>query len=210
MSAKMKNLSLFFLIVLLSFNLYLAKENNIYYRCGVNDDKFEPKILEVFPSDKNETLKRKLDTPVEYHDFKIYFDTTNLERQLIIYNMTKYRTLFLNCIQKCIETLQKLLKVKTITTNYGITKDAFNGMDVEYIDEELFPPSELEKGILFKSLGYDLIIFGRIQYLGESTIANARAFWMDYAYDGDGQPFSGIVTINNKFDYSVEKSQEYF
>ena len=83
-------------------------------------------------------------------------------------------------------------------------------MEVEYINEELFPPSKLEEGFLFKSLGYDLIIFGRIDYLGESTIANAKAFWMDTYNNGDGQPFSGIVTINNKFDYSVEKSQEFF
>jgi len=55
-------------------------------------------------------------------------------------------------------------------------------------------------------LGFDLIILGRLDNLGESTLASAGARWLDV----DGRPYIGIVNINYNKNYSYGKSQEYF
>ena len=62
------------------------------------------------------------------------------------------------------------------------------------------------KGVTMNSLDIDLIIFGKIETLGEQTLASASG----RAFTNEGQPYIGLVKINNEVDYSKEKSAEYF
>ena len=56
------------------------------------------------------------------------------------------------------------------------------------------------------TLKIDLVIFGKIESLDDSTLASASGM----GFDRKGQPFLGLVKINKNVDYSKEKSQEYF
>ena len=191
-----------FLFVLFSLeSLFICQENDIIYRCGADNLKFKPIIDEGIPLNNSQLLKRKLDSD-GFKEFKIYFDPTNLRKDIIIYNVTQYEKVFLDSIQKVIETLEKLLKIKPLKKDYLVTLKSLNNINIECWDTEKFG----NESFSIQSTGYDLIIFGTLQDLGESTLAQASL----YHYEGKARPYTGFVDINCKFNYSLEKSQEYF
>ena len=52
--------------------------------------------------------------------------------------MTHYQDLFLNGIQKVIETLQKLLKVKPLQNDHLVTLQSFKSSNIDIWDTEKF------------------------------------------------------------------------
>jgi len=199
---KKLNIFFFFLIFASSFNYCFFKESDIIYRCGSDDFKVMPKADKGIPINESNTSKRKLDSD-GFQDFKIYFDPTNLIKDLVVYNLTHYQDIFLNGIQKAIETLQKLLKIKPLQNDHLVTLQSLGGYGVDIWDTEKFG----NKSFYILSSGYDLIIFGRLAGLEGSILASASS--KDFEYN-NGRPYTGIVNINYKKEYSFGKSQEYF
>ena len=174
MSKKKNNLIFFYLVFYLSITLCLCKEKYALYRCGFDELKIKPIPLEGGPLTNQVLLKRKLDSD-GFKDFKIYFDPTNLKNDLQKQKMTEYQEFFLNSIQKAIETLQKLLKVKPLEQDYCLNDENIKNIEIDDWDKEKFGTNACNSGKNLNSLGYDLVIFGKLKDLGENTLANAGA-----------------------------------
>ena len=201
-------ISIIFLLFLFSlFKVGFCQKNNKLYKCGVNEDTIKPIVGQRIPFNDSELLKRKRNLDSDgFKDFKIYFDPVNLINDINIYNLTQYQDLFLNGIQHVIETLQKLLRVKPLQDEYIIDDITMKSMYIDKWDTELFGTDNLTEGVKMSELGYDLIIFGRLDDLGGSTLESAGVRRVAL----DGRPYVGLVDINYDVDYSYGKSQEYF
>ena len=179
--------NIFLSVLLLMGRLCFCQEKEILYRCGTDDLEFKPIIEKGIPLNNAQLLKRKLDSD-GFKEFKIYFDPTNLHKDLIKYNITQYENLFLNSIQKVIETLQKLLRIKPLQADYKVTLNSLKRVDIEIWDTKKFG----NESFLIQSTGYDLILFGTVKDLGESTLANAGS----YHCEGKARPYTGRININ--------------
>ena len=201
-------LGLIFFILLIN-NTF--EKDKIIYKCGKNNLKTKPKIAENrIPIDHNNpNHKRRLDSD-GFKDFKIYFDFTNIEQEIKRYRLSKYKDLFISSINKVIETIQALLKVKPLIYAYYIENKSIKQMGINYWEKEKFGTEAARKNITTETLGLDLIIFGRFESqfeIGENTLASAT----NYYFEGEtGQPIIGLVNINKDIDYSLPNSKEYF
>ena len=192
---------IFLSVLFLLGRLCFCQENEVLYRCGADDLEFKPIVDEGIPLNNSQLLKRKLDSE-GFKEFKIYFDPTNLRKKMIQYNITQYENIFFDSIQKVIETLQKLLRIKPLQADHSVTLHSLHNADIECWDVEKFG----NESFLIQSTGYDLILFGTVKDLGESTLASAGQWHLE----GKARPYTGRVNINYKFNYSKENSQEYF
>ena len=191
-----------FLLILI-FKIINCQENQIYYRCGADDQKFNPiSIKGVTPTKDDE---RRLDNDNEFKDFNIYLDLINIKKDIVKFNLQAYETLFIDSLNKAVETLESLLKIKKL--EYGYT---FSDEDIETIlipdwNKTMIGTNAIGNN---KELGIDLFIFGRFDdQMDKMTLANAGVRYMD---GETKQPIVGVVNINTKVDYSKIKSKEYF
>ena len=194
-------LSLFVFYSSQNLSLCQENENDILYRCGADDLEILPKADEGIPLNRAPLFQNNIDSD-GFKDFKIYFDPTNLVKDLKKYDLTHYQNLILNSIQKVIETLQKLLKVKPLENDHLVTLSSLKSAGIEIWDTEKFGNEQF----YINSLGYDLIIFGKLDDLGGTTLASAGP----WNIEPSGRPYTGRVNIDIYNDYSKEKSQEYF
>jgi hypothetical protein len=170
-----------------------------------------PKTLEnKILVDQNDTLyKRRLDSD-GFKNLNIYFDSTNLEKEMEIYNLTQYKDLFLSSINKAIRTLESLFKRKPLKYKYFYYDEIIKKMGINYWETSKFGNSSEPKRITLYDLGIDLLIFGRFKgqnELGEGVLASAAA----YHYEPDtGIPYDGYVNINKDLNYSEFQTKEYF
>ena len=177
------------------------------HKCGVYEDDIKPKAVKGKPFNNSSITKRKLVTDSNgFKDLNIYFDPTNIKKEVITYNLTDYLDMFLNSIQKAIDTLQKLVKIKPLKYIHEMNALEMVPTEVGEWDKEMFGNGT--KDITFNDLDYDLVIFGRFYDPGpgSTTLASAGAYRLEY---DDGRPFIGRLNINYKTDYSKGKSQEY-
>ena len=115
-----------FIIFSFSFLLIYCNQNNkrkgFIHKC--NADLIEPiPILakNILPIDKkNQNYKRTLDNIDKdgFKDFNIHLDLLNFEDEIIKYNLTNIRNIFVTGMNKAINTIKALLKVKPIDLNY--------------------------------------------------------------------------------------------
>ena len=111
------------LVLLLSLNIFqiiLAKENQTLYRCGVDDKKIIPLPSKNFIPIKKE--KRKLNND-NFKEFNIFLDLINIKKDIIKYKLEKYQDLFINSLNKGVETLKSLLKVKKLGERHFFTDE---------------------------------------------------------------------------------------
>ena len=198
------------IIIFTIINIIYGKEA-IIYRCGRNKLKIEPQQAknEIPINDFSSYYKRKLDSD-GFKNFSIYLDFTNIEKDIERYNLNNYKNLFISSFDKVINTLQTLLKVKPFIYGYNFEDEEIEKMGINYWHKEKFWNEALKKNITTKTLGIDLIIFGRFANsteLGKGTLASAIAY---YYQRGTGQPIVGLVNINKDVNYSLIHSQEYF
>ena len=195
-------LSLLICILYLNLNFCLCED--ILHHCGLYEDDIKPKVSEGIPFNNSEQSKRKLDTDSDgFKEFKIYFDPTNIQKEVVTYQVEQYLDIYLNSIQKAINTLQKLLKVKPLAYIHQLTAKNMKPDEIAEWDKNMFGNGN--ETFNFNDLGYDLIIFGRLCDLGTSTLASAGAYWTE----NNGRPYTGRLNINHKVDYTKGKSQEY-
>ena len=95
-------------IVLLFLLLYAKCEldHNIIskYKCGVDLDSSLSSFMTVTPIKglKSPNYERRLNND-DFKKFNIYLDTLNLEDEMVKYNLTHYRTLFLDAMSNAIK-----------------------------------------------------------------------------------------------------------
>ena len=197
-----------FLLVILTFNLSFCYEKLKLFKCGADDEKFEPlKPIKTELINKNDiSYKRRLDSD-GYKSFNIYLDTKNVELDIRRNSLDAYRDLLINSMKKAVEALQSLLRVKPMELNSFFDDEGIKtGLKIEAWNDSIIGNKATMKGVTMNSLDIDLIIFGKIETLGEQTLASASG----RAFTNEGQPYIGLVKINNEVDYSKEKSAEYF
>ena len=205
-------------ILSLLFFIYLANTINSFksrplFKCehDVEEEKGKVsspnKIIERSDKEK-EDYKRRMDTEIDsngFKDFKIYIDLVNIKEDIKTYNLSKYEDLMISSMNKVVNTLQSLLKVKPLKNNYKIDTQFLLDYNIKKYDTSMFG-NEANKGL--NDLGIDLVIFGLVDpLLGESTLATAAA---RKKQDGDLQPYAGILKLNKDLDLSKPKSEEYF
>ena len=195
---KIKNFIPFLIYI---FRFISCKNNQTFFRCGVDDHKIASIPAKNYAPINNK--KRKLNNE-EFKDFKIYLDLINIKKGIKDYNLEKYEELFISSLNKAIETLQKLLKVKRLD---GVYK--FNDFDIKYMGIQNWNKTIIGSSAKdFQTLGIDLVIFGRFKDdMDDSTLASAG---ISAIIPESGQPLIGFVNINANANYSKINSKEYF
>ena len=197
---------------LISFCSTNSKKQKDIYKCGADFLIDYPKIeIDPKPIDYNSPLYRRRLKEVDNDGFKkfnIYMDLTNIEKEIEYYNLTKSRDIIINSINKAIDTLENILKVKSFQIDFNLEdNELLYFIGIDYWDKEKFGSAAKDKGINIFSLGIDLLIFGMFSDLGEDILAAATSL---YSISKNGQPIVGIVYISNNIDFSVKNSEEYF
>ena len=106
----MKEIKIFAFLIF-TFQAMNNQENPILYRCGVDDYNIKPIPLTYsLPKDED---RRKLNLE-EFKDFHIYLYLINIKNDIIKYNLEQYEDLFIDSLNKAVETLESLLKVKSL------------------------------------------------------------------------------------------------
>ena len=189
----------------------IGRKEKIKFKC--NADKIESKPIPAknfLPKPKNLKEKRKLDGD-GFKDFNIYLDLLNFEEESTTYSISNnVKQMFIQGMNKAVDTLKTLLRVKPVEKNYFFLDDeikiySINNWNKSIIGTEM---KNQNKGLL--DAGIDLLIFvrfGNKSELGEYTLASAGA---KYFADYTGQPLIGIANINREIDYSIGNSLEYF
>ena len=205
----------FFYLLAIFISLQIAFCQNSYYRfkCDVDSipldtGDFKHTIERNSPNDKRKLDDVKVEVDEDgFKDFNIYVDFVNIEKGIAEYGLEKNRKVYYNSINKAVETIKKLLKVKYFNGTYYLTNQTILNMNIESWNTSIFGDEATAKGISPHTLGYDLIIFGRIRQLSGGLIASAVAqLWTI----PDGQPVVGTVSINADMDYSLKNSEETF
>jgi hypothetical protein len=199
----------FYIFFICLISIIESQDNKIpKFRCNFDSIKKEP-IYASYSSPKNSSYKRSLEYPVDSDGFKkfnIYLDLVNLEEEIKQYNLTKYRDLFLNGIKNAVNTLETLLKVKPPTGIFNLTEL----LQIDNISN--WNTTILGNGpiIDISALGFDLIVFAKFDNslnMGEGIIATASARNLA---SKNGQPLTGLITINKDIDYSKNNSLRFF
>jgi len=207
----MKIKSYLFIFIFLTLIKVVFESTKTFFKCGKNNLKIKPQPgKNPIKIDHNSlNFRRKLSSD-GFKDFHIYVDFTNIEKEMEIYNLNAYKNLFISSINKAVDTLQKLLKVKPLQNAYNIESSFLKGIGINYWDASKFGDEAATNGITTETLDIDLMIFGRFlnkTELGNSALASAT--FIKYE-EGTGQPFAGLINFNKDLDYSLEHTQEYF
>ena len=198
----MKTLEIIFLIIVI-FKTINCQENQVFYRCGVDDQQIRPIPIEnVLPFQDDD---RRLDNEDEFKDFNIYLDLINIKNDIVKFNLQEYESLFIESLNKAVETLENLLKVKKLKYAYKFTDQQIENILIPDWNKTLIGDNAIGNT---KELGIDLFIFGRFDdEMDELTLATAGARYMDR---DTNQPIVGVVNINTRVNYAKIKSKEYF
>ena len=207
----MKTKSYLFIFIFLTLTKISFESPKTFFKCGKNNLKIKPQPgKNPIKIDHNSlNFRRKLHSD-GFKDFHIYVDFTNIEKEMEIYNLNAYKNLFISSINKAVDTLQKLLKVKPLKNAYNIENNFLKGIGINFWDTSKFGDEAAANGITTETLDIDLMIFGRFlnkTELGDSSLASAT--FIKYE-EGTGQPFAGLINFNKDLDYSLEHTQEYF
>ena len=197
----MKEAKLFLLLFSL-FQILNSQDNQIFYRCGVDDDNFEPLPATNFVPIEED--KRKLNDD-EFKDFHIYLDLINIKNDIKKFHLEEYEELFVDSLNKAVETLQSLLKVRKHKYGYSFTDEQIKNIKITDWNKTIIGDKAIGNS---KTLDIDLFIFGRFDNQMDSlTLASAGP---RYLVSGTGQPLVGVVSINPKVSFSKMNSKEYF
>ena len=193
----------YLLLLIFIFQIINCSKKEISYRCGVDDTPINPiPIKNVIPM-KNDD--RKLNDDDEFKDFNIYLDLINIKRDIEIFHLEEYESLFIDSLNKAVETLESLLKVKKLEHAFKFYDEDLININIPYWNKTVIGNDSIGNT---KELGIDLFIFGRFDDNMEAlTLANAGAKYID---PDTKQPIVGVVNINTKVNYAKINSKEYF
>jgi hypothetical protein len=113
-------------------------------------------------------------------------------------------------MNKAIETIQELLKVKAYKSGCKFEDDDFLSNNITDWDKSKYGTEASKKNITTFTLDIDLIIFGKLadtEELGNGTLASAYTLFLRIP---NGHPIIGVVNINRDLDYTKKNIQSYF
>ena len=199
MKVKIILINIFFLFFL---PINTSKNNSIFFKCGVDERQAKPLPATNMIPIKND--KRKLDSD-GFKDFNIYLDLKNIKIGINRYNLQAYEDLFITSLNKVVNTLQTLLRVKAPDTAFIFYDEHITSLGIEDWNKSMIGNHSL--GSTY-DLGVDLFMFGRFDNeMNDGTLATAGPMYMN---PNNHQPLVGIVNINAKVDYSKINSADYF
>ena len=190
---------LYFLLISL-----IQTQENIYSKFKCNIDSIE----EIPLLAKKEQIKISNSKQISEDDFiyfNIYLDLLNFEEEIKLYNLTSQKEFFVTGLNKAINTLQILLKVKP-PKNYIFYDEMILDQNIKYWNKTLIGNQSLGMA----DLGIDLFIFVRFgdsKEMGNSTLGYASAKYVD---PETGQPLIGVININKDIDYTKTNSLRFF
>ena len=188
------------LLLIFVFQLINCEEKQVFYRCGVNDEHIKPISINPVKYDD-----RRLDNEEEFKDFNIYLDLINIKNDIKIFKLEAYESLFIDSLNKAVETLKSLLKVKKLNYGFGFTDKQIEDIKIPNWNKTMIGTNAIGNT---QELGIDLFIFGRFDdAMNLSTLASAGPRYSD---SETKKPIVGVVNINTKVDYSKINSKEYF
>ena len=203
-----KIIFIFLFIFFSSLNCeFYSINRNIPYKCVIDSDPRFSTLLNLTPI--NDSIVHEHDRRLDSDGFKkfnIFFDNSNLEEEMKIYNLTTYKNLFIDSMEKAIETLESLLRVR-IAGCYIFTDQHIKRISINYWDKTKFGTEAAIQGISTCTLDIDLIIFAKIEQFDPSTLALGAA---QYVETNTRRPVVGLLYINSLVDYSKINSKEYF
>ena len=187
---------LFYLFIIKSFfYLVYCETKQPIFKCIYNDyDEKHPLSYVAIKNDGTEKIKRKTDSS-DFKDFNIYLDLENIKNDIKNNGLEKNMNFFISSMEKAVNTLQTLLKVKPLETESGYyIRDAdFQELKITKWDKTKFGDEAINKHNSFQKQNIDLAIFGMLVELPNSTLATASA---NAFQDSNHQPFIGTVKIN--------------
>ena len=129
-------------ILIIIINIVKIHNQNSKYKCGV-DSLAKKEIREIHPKpiDNNNPLYKRRLQDIDKDGFKkfnIYMDMTNIEKEIELYELEDYSDLFIQSINKAIDTLENLLKVypqgDDLDNNIN-DDDIYYYLDIDYWDK---------------------------------------------------------------------------
>ena len=194
------------------FCIEAIEETSSFYRCGENFFNITPRFInEALDNDDNFEYKSFTQDNDTFKDFNIYLDLLNFENEIKEYNLEDKREFFINGMNKAIETIKSLLKVKKTNKNFFISDEIIkNSTGIKIWDKTKIGDEMKRQNKTFESLGIDLYILVRFLngiFLPANTLAAAGPFYFDKK---TSQPYLGILIINRNVDYSKPNSLRYF
>ena len=157
-----------FLLLFYLFQALNSQDNQIFYRCGVDDDNFEPLPATNFVPIEED--KRKLNDD-EFKDFHIYLDLINIKNDIKKFHLEEHEELFIDSLNKAVETLQSLLKVRKLKYGYSFTDEQIKNIKIDDWNKTMIGNNSIGNS---KTLDIDLFIFGRFDnQMNPLTLASA-------------------------------------
>ena len=210
----MKNQLIYFLFCF-SFIFCIEKieETSSFYRCGENFFNITPRFINkaLHNDDNFDYIKSFTQDNDIFKDFNIYLDLLNFEYEIKQYNLEDKREFFINGMNRAIETIKSLLKVKKTKKDFFISDEYIKNITEINIWDKTKIGDEMERqNKTFESLGIDLYIFVRFvnsSVLSKEVLAAAGPFYID---DETNQPYLGLLLINSDVEYSKPNSLRYF
>ena len=208
---------LFLLQVIFIFNFISCQNKQPIFKCEHKNDEginaLPNRVVKISQKQK-EAQRSRIESEIDsegYKDFNIYLDTTNIIKNIQDNHLENYQDFFIESMNKVIDSIKSLLKVKPMQEAYNINDEDLVKLGLSDWDTEKFGTAAIDKGINFQSLKIDLAIFGILTDLGNSTLANAAARVFQDTEINKGQPYVGLVkiNINNNIDYSLPNAKEY-
>ena len=179
-----------------------TEEKKYFYRCGADDNDIKPIPLTNTVPVKED--KRRLNAG-EFKDFKIYLDLINIKNDIKKFHLEEYEELFIESLNKAVETLESLLQIKSYDYGYIFTDQQIINISISDWNKTIIGTNAIGNS---GDLGIDLFIFGRFDdQMDEHTLASAGPRYMDKK---TYRPIVGIVNINTNVNYSKIHSKEYF
>ena len=154
----------------------------------------------------NQNLKQFNSQENSFKDYNIHLDLYNFEDEIKKYKLEEKREFFIIGMDKAINTLKSLIKVKQVKNHFfrdeDLIKYGINKWDKSKIG------NETRMGMA--DMGIDLYIFirfGNNEEMGKNVLASASPLYFEKP---SGQPLLGRVTINRDVDYKAENSLNFF
>ena len=169
------NIVLLFNVIFL-FNLINCHQQPRLFKCvHSNEDENKPihiKGIELTDKQKEEQKRRMADSD-GFKEFNIYLDLENIKYEIKKLHLEAHEEFYINSMQKAVSLLKSILRVKPLVKDYRVSDHNLRDeLNLTEWNHELFGDSAT--GTL-KGAGIDLVIFGKFEDLGDSTLATASA-----------------------------------
>ena len=188
---------------------YIPNTNSSFYRC--KESNRTPRAIKpenIVPGNNQRHKERSLSFD-RFKDFNIHLDLYNFDDEIIKYKLQSRREMYVKALQKAIQTIQSLLKIKELEYNYMVDDFILESISIFNWDKTKIGTELYKEGIGMKDLDIDLYIFVRFgdnDEMGNLIFANARCAYLEL---DTGRPLIGLININKDYDYHQKDSFDF-